>query len=194
MKKITLNDLNILDIGNTIQISGLIMSSGNTDYLCYLPEENRSDNLIDLGMGISEWEKFFQQTDYLETEVLTKAKDGKLTKIILRKSQRQVDAGISWRVFERDNYTCRYCGITGVPLTVDHIVLWEAGGPTLEANLVTACRKCNKLRGNMEYNDWLKSPEYLKRSEGVTDAIKKANVKLIETLPNIPLKYHIQKR
>lgn len=194
MKKITLNELNLLDIGNTIQISGLIMSGSDTDYLCYLPEENQSGNLVDLEMGTSEWEKFLQQTDVVETEVLAKAKDGKLTKILLRKSQRQVEAGVSWKVFERDGYRCRYCGVGGVPLTIDHILTWESGGPSIEANLVTACRKCNKLRGNMEYSDWLKSEDYLKRSEGVSEVIKHWNTQLINTLDFIPRKYHIQKR
>ena len=99
MEKLKLSDLNILDIGNTITISGIILSDSNKDYLCYLPEEKRSDNLIELEMNGADWDKFFQQTDHLEIEVLAKAKDGTLTKIILRKSQRQIDAGVTWKVY-----------------------------------------------------------------------------------------------
>lgn len=200
MKKFTLNEnqeweeINILDIGNKITFSGLIMSDGVTDFLCYLPDENRSDNLVELEMNTQDWEKFFLQTDQLETEVLAQAKDGKLTKILLRKSQRQVEAGISWKVFARDGYKCRYCGISGVPMTVDHLVCWEKGGPSIEANLVTSCRKCNKLRGNIEYADWLKHPSYVERSKNLTRTNLYDNLSLVESLKEIPIKYFIQKR
>ncbi|HSW41309.1 MAG TPA: HNH endonuclease signature motif containing protein [Patescibacteria group bacterium] len=51
------------------------------------------------------------------------------------------------RVFERDAYTCRYCGTADSPrewLVADHVV---PNGPTTEDNLATACRSCNKLKG-----------------------------------------------
>lgn len=51
------------------------------------------------------------------------------------------------RIFERDHYTCRYCGMTDYPrdwLVLEHVV---PDGPTDEANLVTACRPCNKRKG-----------------------------------------------
>ena len=57
-----------------------------------------------------DWKKVLRQTDLLETEVLALSEDGKLTKAILRKSQRQIEARISWNVFRRDGYRCRYCG------------------------------------------------------------------------------------
>jgi hypothetical protein len=58
----------------------------------------------------------------------------------------------NWRlrnaVFERDAYTCRYCGNGSYPrdwLILEHV---EPKGPTTEENLVTACRPCNKLKGD----------------------------------------------
>ena len=51
------------------------------------------------------------------------------------------------RVFERDAFTCRYCGTTDSPrewLVAEHV---QPDGPTTEENLVTACRSCNKLKG-----------------------------------------------
>jgi hypothetical protein len=191
---IELKDLNFLDIGNKIQIAGLIMSDGHKDYFCYLPEESLSENHCFLNMDLSDWEKFIAQTDQLETEILAKDKTGKLAKIIIRKSARQIEAGVSWKVFARDNYTCRYCGIAEVPMTVDHAVLYEEGGPSIEANLVTACRKCNKLRGNMQYADWLKSDIYKQRSSNLSEDMKEENIDLIQTLDSIPRKYHIISR
>jgi hypothetical protein len=51
------------------------------------------------------------------------------------------------RVFERDSFTCRYCGTSDYPrewLVLEHVI---PDGPTTEDNLVTACRGCNKLKG-----------------------------------------------
>ncbi|GAG09150.1 unnamed protein product, partial [marine sediment metagenome] len=83
-------------------------------------------------------------------------------------------------------YKCRYCGRDDVPLTVDHLVLWEDGGPSIEENLVSACRKCNKKRGNTEYSDWLQHPYYLKVSAALLPCHQEKNEKLAPTLPGIP--------
>lgn len=49
-------------------------------------------------------------------------------------------------VFERDSYTCRYCGAQppAVVLVVDHVVPVAADGETTADNLVTACEPCNQ--------------------------------------------------
>ncbi len=142
-----------------------------------------------LEMTHEEWKQFIRQTDIMETEVLAQASDGKLAKTILRKSARQVDQGVSWTVYKRDNYTCRYCGLDGIPMTVDHLVLWEDGGPSIEENLLTSCRKCNKLRGSEEYELWLENADY-NRFNKLSDEVLQANVDLIKTLPGIPVRVH----
>lgn len=194
MKQITLKDINILDIGNRIQIAGLIMSNGHTDYYCYLPEDKVSSDQKYLEMGLEDWQKVVQQTDVCETEIITKDKTGKFVKILMRKANRQIDAGVSWQVYDRDEYSCRYCGIKAVPMTVDHVILWEESGPSTVNNLVTSCRKCNKLRGNMQYVDWLKSENYKKRSYALTEEAKKKNVDLLSQLDSIQKKIHIVSR
>jgi len=146
-------------------------------------------------MDLSDWQKFIRQSDLLETEVLAKAKDSKLTKAILRKSARQIDQRVAWKVYKRDNYTCRYCGATGLPLTVDHLVLWEEGGPTTENNLFTTCKKCNKTRGNTPYNEWLEDERYLvKACSGVKPSVFKLNKEKLKELDSIPRVYHIKSR
>lgn len=59
-----------------------------------------------------------------------------------------------WRlrtaVFERDSFTCRYCGTEDYErrwLVADHVVPPEKGGTDELDNLVTACRPCNKRKG-----------------------------------------------
>lgn len=59
----------------------------------------------------------------------------------------------NWRlrkaVFERDLMACRYCGSADEPkwLVLEHVIPEPEGPSTLE-NLVTACRPCNKKKGN----------------------------------------------
>jgi 5-methylcytosine-specific restriction endonuclease McrA len=52
-------------------------------------------------------------------------------------------------VLERDDFTCRYCGCRFAPvsLDVDHVIPVRRGGVTDEDNLVTACRSCNRRKG-----------------------------------------------
>jgi 5-methylcytosine-specific restriction endonuclease McrA len=126
--------------------------------------------------------------------VLSQASDGKLAKIVIRKSTRQIEQGVSWAVFRRDKYKCRYCGKDDVPLTVDHLVLWEDGGPSIEENLVACCRKCNKTRGSMQYEKWLSSDYMKKLGENLTEDEKWANVLLVSTLHKIPRRYHTRGR
>jgi hypothetical protein len=51
-------------------------------------------------------------------------------------------------VFARDNWHCRTCGTHDVPLEVDHIVPWSAGGTDSTENLRLLCEWCNNRRSN----------------------------------------------
>lgn len=51
-------------------------------------------------------------------------------------------------IFERDKYTCRYCGATGVKLECDHKIPISKGGTNEKSNLLTACRDCNRKKSN----------------------------------------------
>ncbi len=47
-------------------------------------------------------------------------------------------------VFNRDRYTCQYCGRRGArDLTLDHVMPRHRGGRHTWENLVTACKTCN---------------------------------------------------
>ena len=178
-------DIPIYDFGNKLVISGIILTNDeNESLLMMLPQklQELSDKLVVVAPTIEEWKEYLHQTDLLEVE-------GKLEddqKIVLRKGTRNVDGKISWKVFRRDKFKCRYCGISHVPLTVDHLVLWEVGGPTTEENLLTSCRKCNRTRGNMPYEEWIHSLYYIRKSEEyLTEKEREANLALIPTLKNM---------
>jgi hypothetical protein len=146
--------LDLLDIGNEVQLVGVIYGGKGKTVIMPFPEDKLTglvDDWIVVEMDAEQWAEVLNQSDNLNTMV---------GKAMLRKSQRHIDQVIAWKVFERDRYHCRYCGRTGLPLTVDHVILWEDGGPTIEDNLISACRKCNKTRGRMQYEDWLGSDAY----------------------------------
>ena len=50
-------------------------------------------------------------------------------------------------VLKRDSYTCQYCGSTK-HLTLDHVIPRSKGGQHTWDNVVTACSKCNSIKGD----------------------------------------------
>lgn len=184
------SDLPLPRIGHDILLAGGVWLANSRLYLCIFPEfdDPALDNtpVYVVPMGYEDWKKLLRQSDLVETEVLAKAEDGKLYKAVARKCERNISQAISWNVWRRDGVRCRYCGNDKVPLTVDHVVLWEEGGPSIEENLVSACRKCNKQRGNMPYQEWISSPYYLARAENLPEEVKEANRALVATLDDIP--------
>ena len=53
-------------------------------------------------------------------------------------------------VFQRDSYTCQYCGKRFDPrqLNIDHVIPRDKGGPTTWENVVTSCVPCNSRKAN----------------------------------------------
>ncbi|MCJ0870552.1 RNA-guided endonuclease IscB [Streptomyces sp. AP-93] len=60
--------------------------------------------------------------------------------------------------------SCAYCGITGVPLNIDHIHPRSRSGSDRISNLCTACIPCNEKKSNQLVEDFLRqSPCQLAR-------------------------------
>lgn len=55
------------------------------------------------------------------------------------------------RIAEQARYRCGYCLtqeiVSGVPLTVEHIIPIARGGQAVEENLWLSCRLCNEAKG-----------------------------------------------
>ncbi len=53
-------------------------------------------------------------------------------------------------IFERDNYTCQYCGrsFKARELNLDHVIPRERGGRTSWENIATSCIHCNTRKAN----------------------------------------------
>lgn len=63
-------------------------------------------------------------------------------------------AAIRLSVFERDDFTCTYCGERGGRLECDHIVPVAKGGRHESSNLTTACRACNRAKRDKLISEW----------------------------------------
>ena len=150
----------LLKYGNELTICGFVVDNANEGEFIWLSDKQPDYKLLHMKHLFPSDEllqQIIRQMDVQEIEGLQK--------VILRKSQRQIDQRVSWEVFRRDNFTCVYCGANDVPMTVDHIVLWEHMGDTVPDNLNCSCKKCNKTRGSMDYDEWLKSSYINKKTE-----------------------------
>ena len=171
---------NIEDYGNKLQIVGLLLGNGEETDLILMPEQeplHPSDDVNVLKPTVEQLTEIFYQLDNLN---ITNSQ-----KIVLRKSQRVIDQNVSWNVFRRDGYKCVYCGKDYVPLTVDHLVLWQDMGNTTENNLVSSCKKCNTTRGTKSIPDFLESSYYkaLNNPMRVPAGLLIAQYNLAQTLP-----------
>jgi 5-methylcytosine-specific restriction endonuclease McrA len=77
-------------------------------------------------------------------------------------------------ILERDGYRCRYCGLDGMAdfdsslaMTVDFVVPRARQGKKSAANLVTACRPCNLIKGRRVFKSFEDAKAYVmeRRSE-----------------------------
>jgi len=58
-------------------------------------------------------------------------------------------------IFERDKWTCTYCGTTDPDQWhCDHITPLCRGGSNEPDNLTTACRTCNSSKGGRSLSEW----------------------------------------
>lgn len=78
-------------------------------------------------------------------------------------------------VLERDLFICHYCGNYGD--TVDHIIPKGQGGEYTHKNLVCCCKKCNFLRKDMDYEEFVKKRKEMLKCKRVKDKIKHKNKK-----------------
>lgn len=55
--------------------------------------------------------------------------------------------------FNRDNFTCVYCG-AGNDLECDHVLPRSKGGKSVSENLVAACKSCNASKKDRLLSEW----------------------------------------
>lgn len=67
----------------------------------------------------------------------------------------KVPPAMAYRVFERDDFACQYCGAKApdVKLEPDHKLPVSRGGRTTDSNLITSCLRCNRGKGKKPYGE-----------------------------------------
>jgi len=196
MRTVDFSEFPLAEVGHTVLMAGVVFDGPRGQYLVPFPECGGWDraDLAEVDLSVAEWNQLLRQSDTMETEILQQAADGTVVKAMVRKCERLIAGQVSWNVFRRDGFKCRYCGRGDVPLTVDHLVLWEEGGPSTEANLVAACKKCNKARGRLPYAEWLFDSYYRRVEQNLTPEQRAANTDLNDTLDAIPRLVRVRSR
>lgn len=138
--------------------------------IAYLKEQEAQRNLEEAERSQKEAEIVANQ--YAELRQVTEQEKAEEKET---RHRRYVSKGIKQRVLERDNYTCRICGISKgmldsiVPglgdyllLEVDHIIPVANGGSGDNINnLQTLCWRCNRKKGkNLTNEDVAKRISY----------------------------------
>lgn len=86
---------------------------------------------------------------------------------MLKYKKKNIPIHLRIAILEKDKYTCQYCGKIGKPskhykpkaiefdefdriisFEIDHIIPEFKGGKTILNNLILACRKCNRSKGD----------------------------------------------
>jgi hypothetical protein len=139
------------DIGDSWQLEAITIGNGQHSLALELPWAVSNEEAALWSPTTDEWEAWLKQSDNPTEKLLD---ENGLVKAIIRKAERQVDQAVVWKVYHRDNYTCRYCGTTGVPLTYDHYHPQALGGQTTVENGRASCRRCNKLKAHASIEQW----------------------------------------
>jgi 5-methylcytosine-specific restriction endonuclease McrA len=86
----------------------------------------------------------------IESTLIHRATIGPMTERVMA-DRKGISASLRWKVFQNDDFRCRYCGRQagedGTVLHVDHVVSVVDGGTNAISNLVTACQRCNGGKG-----------------------------------------------
>lgn len=142
------------DIGSLLKISGLIVSGGGVEAHMYLPSYTRSEKAVGMTLSDEEWSDFIRRSD--DPEILIGN-----AKIFQRKVRWEISSAVQQKVWAADGFKCMYCTATmgKALMTIDHFVPLELGGKNDETNYLTACKKCNKDKANLDPKFWCDKKE-----------------------------------
>lgn len=111
---------------------------------------------VKLGLAVRELDEVarrLEEVGLVDAETLQPA----MRLVVQRESMRPVESVwrvIRSRIFQRDGYSCRYCGATGVRLECDHVIPVSRGGGHDDSNLATACFDCNRSKRDKLLTEW----------------------------------------
>ncbi len=73
------------------------------------------------------------------------------------RNMREARRRARFRLYARDGFACVYClePFDVRELSIDHKQPVSRGGTDEESNLVAACRRCNRAKGTMTYDEFM---------------------------------------
>ena len=146
-------DLN--ELGDTWKLDGIVIGNGHSTLVMQFPESTgiALNHIAVWEPTVEDLERWLKQSDD-PVAPLYEGRNSTVVKAVVRKATRQLDQMVAWACYERDAYTCVYCGTSGVPLTYDHYLAQALGGQTTMEHGRTSCRPCNKRKGHMTIKQW----------------------------------------
>lgn len=143
------------DVGEQITIAGIVLQGPKDTTILHMPDTNVSDinGVINLRPTTEEWSNFIQHSD--DPQVFIRDKTGGL-KATMRKIRYVISGAVQQKIWAADNFSCVYCTkkMGDIQLTIDHFMPLELGGDNNPSNYLSACRKCNKDKGNLSPQQW----------------------------------------
>lgn len=162
------------DIGSILRIEGLVVGGADASAVLLLPSAGCvSKDGIKLGVAIQltseEWSDWLQRSDVPEILV---SEDG-LAKAFHRKSRYEISGHVQQKIWVADKFKCVFCDqpMGKVQLTIDHFMPLELGGENNQQNYLSACRKCNKQKGNKHPKDFCGTKRFLELQEHLKDRV-----------------------
>jgi len=148
------------DLGERITLSGIILEGDGVRVTVLLPGARTPEEAMREAISqttirptAEEWSELIQCSD--DPKIIELDPTGGV-KAIHRKLRFAISGVIQQKVWARDEYRCQYCmrrmGV--VQLTIDHLMPLELGGANDTTNYLSACRKCNKRKGNIHPVEW----------------------------------------
>lgn len=154
------------DVGSMLRINGLVVGCGDANAILMLPglrDSFTSNPGVVMEPTIGEWSDFIHYSD--DPQVYVQEGEGK---VFHRKMRYAISGAVQQKIWRADDFQCVYCGakMGDTLLTIDHFVPLELGGKNDQSNFISACRACNKKKGNkhpkiflVNIHRWLGTPE-----------------------------------
>lgn len=147
------------EAGSILAICGILVQGQGVNILLVSPNGSHVDEIKVVHPSVEEWSEFLRRSD---DPVFYAQDPGGYTKIIHRKAEYAVSGAVQQKIWVRDLCRCMYCGKTmgDVQLTVDHFVPLSAGGKNDDSNYLSACRRCNRNKGELDPREFCESNGY----------------------------------
>lgn len=147
-------------IGNSLTLSGVLFQGMDENVLLLFPEADLTlSPLESKRLSPGQWATVLEQSD---DPIIFEHDSSGVIKPFIRKAQYTISGDVQQKIWVRDNCQCVYCGakMGKATLTIDHFMPLELGGQNNPKNYLTACRNCNKAKGNMHPEKWCRKRGY----------------------------------